>query len=340
MGGTFYADIGGARILSVDGSVDQSGSDDNPVVDWTKTTEFILDGCIWSGNKDTVSSTYKLQWNNNTDSPTPSWADLAATGELNYALTDSSWAHGATVATGDQVCDIQDGDARIAGERIKDQSLSDAVDLADEEQTELWFGINSDDAHDGDEYGFRLWSTAEGTAVGIYGVTITMASAGVDELSINEWAMAAPLIDQPAISQVHVLAANAIDGTGAAIDTPAISQIHVLSITEWLMAAPLLDTPEANVVDVLDINEWLMAGAVIDTPAISQIHNLSITEWLLTAGAIDNPALSQVHVLSITEWLMAAAILDSPELAEAGEITWHDYLRYHRNVITLMMGGE
>jgi len=169
---TYYAQLGGSRILSVSGSTDHSGADDGDVTDWVKTTEFIVAMNIWSGNKDTVSSTYKLQWQDDTD--VSGYSDLGSSGELIYTLDDTSWNHGDAVATGDQKCDSQGGDTRVAGERIKGQSLSDAIDLADNEQTELWFGVDSSSADDSHQYSFQLYSTAEGSAVGICGSTITM----------------------------------------------------------------------------------------------------------------------------------------------------------------------
>lgn len=174
LGATYYAALGGSRILSVDGSTDHSGSDDNPVTGWDKADEFIVAVCIHSNSKNTEPSTYKLQIQDDTDAS--GYADLAGSGELIYTLSDSSWSHGDTVATGDQVCDIQGGDTRQAGERIKGQSLSDSIDLADEFQSELWFGINAANADDAHQYSFRLYSTAEGAAVGDLGATLTMAA--------------------------------------------------------------------------------------------------------------------------------------------------------------------
>ncbi len=34
LGGTFYAQLGGTRILSIDGATDYSGADDGDVTDW------------------------------------------------------------------------------------------------------------------------------------------------------------------------------------------------------------------------------------------------------------------------------------------------------------------
>jgi len=169
---TYYAQLGGARILSITGGTDHSRPDDADVTDWVKATEFIVACNIWSGNKDTVASTYKLQWQDDTDGG--GYTDLAASGEMDYTISDSSWSHGDAVATGDQYCDSQGGDTRVAGERIKNQSLSDSIDLGDDEQTELWFGVNSGGADDSHQYSFQLYSSAEGAAVGVLGATITM----------------------------------------------------------------------------------------------------------------------------------------------------------------------
>lgn len=174
MGQTYYADLGGTRILSIDGSTDHSGADDANVTGWDVANDFIFALCIHSASKDTESSTYKLQWE---DTASPGFTDLAATGEMNFNCT-AAWAHGATVATGDQKCDIQGGDTRQAGERIKETSLSDAIDLPDEYQSELWFGIDCAGAEAGHTYRFQLYSTAEGAAIGIGGAELTIATSG------------------------------------------------------------------------------------------------------------------------------------------------------------------
>jgi hypothetical protein len=184
-----YAVLGGTRILSIDTTTDYSTVDDGDVTDWTKTDEFVVAVCIHSGGKETVSSTYKLQWQDDTD--VSGYVDLASDAgspEMSYTIADSSWSHGATVATGDQVCDIQGGDTRQAGERIKDNSLSDAIDLPDEYQSELWFGVNSDNADDANQYSFQLYSTAEGAAIGVCGATITM-EAGLQQQSVGNHSM-------------------------------------------------------------------------------------------------------------------------------------------------------
>jgi DNA-directed RNA polymerase subunit RPC12/RpoP len=116
-GGPAYADLGGTRILSVNGVTDHSGADDANVVDWVKTTELIIAVCVHSAGKDTESST---------------------------------------------------------GERIKGQSLSDAIDLPDEYQSELWFGVDVSGADDGHVYSFQLYSTTEGAAIGVCGATLTI----------------------------------------------------------------------------------------------------------------------------------------------------------------------
>lgn len=174
-GGPYYAVLGGSRILNAS-MVDQSGSDDNPVTGWTKTDEFIVAVCIHSGGKDTEAAQYKLQFQDDDDGG--GYADLAATGELNYSCTITNLDQGDPVATGDQVCDVQGGDTRQAGEEIENASLSDSIDLPDEYQTELWFGINSDGADDGHTYSFHLYDVTNGRDLGLLGVTITIAAAG------------------------------------------------------------------------------------------------------------------------------------------------------------------
>lgn len=173
-GGPYYAALGGTRILSIDAVTDHSGEDDGDI--WKQKAEFIIAVCIHSDGKDTVSSAYKLQWQDNDDGG--GYVDLASDSgspELSYTIDDTSWNNGDTIATGDQKCDIQGGDTRQAGERIKNASLSDAIDLPDAYQSELWFGIDTTNSDIDHTYSFQLYSIAEGAAIGICGATLKIA---------------------------------------------------------------------------------------------------------------------------------------------------------------------
>ena len=174
----YYADLYGTRILSIAG-VDQSGADDVNVTNWTKTDEFIVAIGLTTNSKNTEASTYKLQWQDDNDGG--GYVDLASDAgspELSYTIADNSWAHGDAVATGDQKVSLDPGEeaGRVNGERIKNQSLSDSLDQGDENQSELWFGVNSNNADDSHAYSFQPYCTAEGASLGVCGATLTIAA--------------------------------------------------------------------------------------------------------------------------------------------------------------------
>jgi len=186
---TYWAIIGGSRILSITAGTDHSGSDDTNVTGWTKTDELIMAVCIQSDGKDTGASTYKLQWQDDTDGG--GYVDLASDGaspEMSYTIGDASWNHGDAVAVADQVCDIVGGDTRQDGERVKNTSASDSIDLADEYQSELWFGIDSTNAEDGHVYSFQLYSIGEDAAIGVCGATLAIA-AGLRQQATGGYAL-------------------------------------------------------------------------------------------------------------------------------------------------------
>jgi hypothetical protein len=172
--------MGGSRICTIAG-VDQSGGDGVDVTGWTKTDEFIVAININSGGKETEAAAYKLKWRDVTDEGT--FADIAATGEIKYDVADTSWNDGDAVATGDQVCDSIGMDTRQAGERNKDDNLTDSIDLPDEYQSELWFGLNCDDAEDNHVYEFELWDDTNSRNMGTVTATIAMA-AGLTHYTI------------------------------------------------------------------------------------------------------------------------------------------------------------
>jgi hypothetical protein len=173
--------MGGSRICTIAGA-DQSGADDVDITGWTKTDEFIIAININSAGKETEPAAYKLKWRDVTDEGV--FADVAATGEIDYDITDSSWADGDAVATGDQVCDSQGKDTRQAGERNKDDNLTDSIDLPDEYQSELWFALNCEEAEDGHVYEFELWDSTTSRNMGTVGATIAVA-AGLTHYSLD-----------------------------------------------------------------------------------------------------------------------------------------------------------
>jgi hypothetical protein len=83
---TYYHAISGARIANAS-RVDQSGSDDAPVIDWPKANHFILACHFYNeiSGKNPSSSNITVEWRNKTQSG--SWTQLSGTGELTWTAT-------------------------------------------------------------------------------------------------------------------------------------------------------------------------------------------------------------------------------------------------------------
>ena len=166
MGGTFYAVMGGTRILNAT-RVDQSGADDGDVVDWVKTNNFILAVNINSGNKETQPAAYRLRWRISGGS----FVDVDATGEIKFGATDL--VNGDPIAVGGRKCDSQGGDTWQEGYEVEGVKVSTSVDLADEFETELHFSLSAAAAQDASLYEFELYDNTNNDSKGTCGSTLT-----------------------------------------------------------------------------------------------------------------------------------------------------------------------
>ena len=171
---TYYDAVqGGSRICDSD-RVDQSGADNADVVDWVKTNDFILAVNINSNGKDTRSAQYKLRWRDVTDEG--SFADVGATGEIHYNAA-TVLVNGAAIDVSDRRCDSQGEDAWQDGEEVEGASLTDAIDLPDEYETEIHFALDCSGAEDGHEYEFELYDNTQGASRGTCGASLTIYEA-------------------------------------------------------------------------------------------------------------------------------------------------------------------
>lgn len=192
--GTYYAVQGGSRILDAT-RVDKSGSDNTNVTAWMRTSDFILAVNINSGGNDTAAAQYKLRWRNKTDSGT--FADVGSTGAINYTAT-TDLVNGAAIAVGGRKCDSQGADTWQAGEEVEGASLSDSIDLLDEYETEIHFGLDCSGATFGKEYEFELYDSTNGASRGTCGATIALAmgtiaySAGTNTITVTGYTEATP----------------------------------------------------------------------------------------------------------------------------------------------------
>lgn len=301
-GGPAYADLGGTRILSVNGVTDHSGADDANVVDWVKTTELIIAVCIHSAGKDTESSTYKLQWQDDTDGG--GYVDLASTGEANYTLGDTSWNHGATVATGDQKCDIIGNDTRQAGERVKDQSLSDAIDLPDEYQSELWFGVDVSGADDSHVYSFQLYSTTEGAAIGVCGATLTIETAAQNfyETIEDNVGITDTLTTKREIKRTLTESVGITDVISTLIKK-VVTIADTVGITDLLSWKRNISKTISNTVGITDV----LTNKRDIVKSIS--NNIGITDEIITARTIRKTISNNVGITDVISSLLKKVVL-------------------------------
>jgi len=177
---TYYAQLGGSRILNTN-RVDQSGADDGDVTDWSKDDPIIVAACIHSNSKDTPTAQYKLRWRNETDSPGGAFTDLSASGECKFGSTDAL-SDGTDLTEVNRRTSTQ-GDTWQNGEEVEGSTLSDAIDLADDYESELQFAVSLADGDEGDQYTFDLYDYTNDRQVGVLGAQITLGAAEVVQIT-------------------------------------------------------------------------------------------------------------------------------------------------------------
>ncbi len=190
---TYYAAQGGSRILNAT-RVDQSGSDNGDVTNWTKTNDFILAVNINSGGKDTAAAQYKLRWKVSGGV----FADVASTGAIKFGATDLT--NGGDILVGGRRCDSQGGDTWQTGEEVEGTALSTSIDLADEYESEIHFSLSAADATAGSTYEFELYDNTAGASKGTCGATLTI------KVTANNQAVAGALVLSGIITRQGVFA--------------------------------------------------------------------------------------------------------------------------------------
>jgi DNA-directed RNA polymerase subunit RPC12/RpoP len=149
--------------------------DDASVTDYNKSNEFIL---VFQMDEamGPWDSTYTLQWRNATDEGT--FADLAATGEMAWG-TNTDLVNGQAITS--QYCQqIPSLSTWQNGEEVEGAATSDSINLADEYYTEVAWAVDPSAGHNGDDYEFRVWENAGGSAVGTVNGQLTLAAGGTD----------------------------------------------------------------------------------------------------------------------------------------------------------------
>ncbi len=170
MGGNTYWDTHGYSRIFNTSWVDQSGSADGDVTDWTIGDPFILVSQVYSNadacNKDCDGAAFKLQFQNVTDAG--SWTDVGS-------ATEISWGSGV-------VTDDASGSQRLTGDSLSfcgtgyeqayvnegDNTLPDSGTLtgSTEQWTELQWVLDTDNATAGKRYIFRIVDTTNSVTLG------------------------------------------------------------------------------------------------------------------------------------------------------------------------------
>lgn len=146
---------------------------DADVTSWNKANDFIVAAMLESSAHAGDSGTIQLQWRNVTDGG--SFANLSAAGELTWSAVTDLVNGNAVVHTEEGVTPIQaTHDDGVEREGANDIAVTIALKTIHEE--EQW-AVDCNNAHDGDNYEFRLWDATASAAVGTLLCDITIAAA-------------------------------------------------------------------------------------------------------------------------------------------------------------------
>ena len=140
----------------------------------------ILAVLLYTLTKVGVEAEVTLQWRNKTDAG--SFTDLSGSGELTWtAITDLVNLN--TVVIGEKGCVPPGSQTWINGvEREGANTIWIALGIM--HYTEYHWAVNLANAHEGDEYEFRLWDKTNSMVIGVCLATVTIASE--EENTIEE----------------------------------------------------------------------------------------------------------------------------------------------------------
>lgn len=154
--------------------------------------------------------------------------------------------------------------------------------------------------------------------------------SGAPALVPLDLATSAPVLDQPAITQVHALTVSDIAAGGPSIDQPAVTQVHALTVSDIATSGPVLDAATVTQVHSLASTDLATAGPALDKPTVTSggagvisvfpfvlgrmgagtgsDHSLVSTDLATAAPTLDKPTLTQSHVLSANDIIVAASV--------------------------------
>ncbi|MFH2012587.1 MAG: hypothetical protein ABIJ37_07815, partial [Pseudomonadota bacterium] len=180
----YYPTYSGSRIANTS-RVDQSGSDEGDVIDWSKDDAFIVAVMMQdTSGKDTTAENYKLQWQDDTD--VSGYTDLTSSGELIYT-TSTVLTNGNAVGSSNNICTEPYAYNESAGLECEDGATTYGVLLGKtvgDQCSETQFGVDPAGADTDHTYSFRLYSTVQSAVVGTCGATITTLDADTDQPSV------------------------------------------------------------------------------------------------------------------------------------------------------------
>jgi len=130
----------------------------------------------------TYTTTYTLMWKNTTDAG--AFANLAATGEINWAAT-TNLVQGTDVTT--KLCTAAGaaGSTWQNGEEVEGAATSDSIALVDEYYTEIHFAINIAGAKEGKTYDFQIWENTGGTALAVAAAASLIVTSDQSTVVLN-----------------------------------------------------------------------------------------------------------------------------------------------------------
>ncbi len=132
-----------------------TGADDEDITNYDKTLSFVVVAQI-DEEKGAWNAGYTLYWRNVTDAG--AMAPLASTGECKWA-SDTSLVNGDPVTTKKCAASGGSGSTWQNGEQVEGAATSDAINLADEYYTEVWFAVSCASGLGAKQYEFQLFET-------------------------------------------------------------------------------------------------------------------------------------------------------------------------------------
>ena len=119
-----------------------------------------------------------------------------------------------------------------------------------------------------------------------------------------------PVVDTTGFEQNHALS-GAITVAAPIVDQPVISQHFDLTTISITTGAPVVDTPSVGVIHNLTSSDVSCGAPAIDTTDLEQIHNLQ-PALAIASPAVDAAVITQNHVLTSVSITTGAPQFDLP----------------------------